>query len=89
MKAVLENMDEQGAFSQLLYGNGHGVALRHPTQEIDVGDLCYWDADGRATRILNVFDNKEVHFSRGGTSINRSGLRKTSGPNSKQLGKTL
>jgi len=58
-------MDEQRAFSQLLYGNGHGIALRHPTQDIDVGDLCYWDADGRATRILNVFDNTEVYCACG------------------------
>jgi hypothetical protein len=53
-------MDEQQAFSSLLYGSGHGIALRNPTQEIDVGDVCYWDMDGTATRIFNVFDNTVV-----------------------------
>jgi hypothetical protein len=53
-------MDEQQAFSRILYSSGHGIALRFPTQEIDVGDVCYWDTDGAATRIFNVFDNKDV-----------------------------
>jgi hypothetical protein len=53
-------MDEQQAFAELLHGSRHGIALRRPTQEIDVGDLCYWDTDGTASRILNVFENKEV-----------------------------
>ena len=58
----VQKMDEQQAFSQLLHNSGYGIALRHPTQEIDVGDVCYWDADGTATRIFNVFDNAEVHI---------------------------
>jgi hypothetical protein len=52
-------MEEQQAFSRMLYSSGHGIALRHPTQEINVGDVCYWE-DGIATRIFNVFDNKDV-----------------------------
>jgi len=54
-------MDEQHAFAQLLFDSGHGIALLRPTQELDVGDVCYWDTDGTAVRILNIFDNKEVH----------------------------
>jgi hypothetical protein len=53
-------MDDQQAFSELLSNTGFGIALRHPTQGIDVGDVCYWDADGAATRILNIWENKEV-----------------------------
>jgi len=59
-------MKEQQSFSELLQNNGHGIALRHPTQEINVGDICYWDEKGTATRILNVFDNSDV-CSRSGT----------------------
>lgn len=62
-------MDEQHAFSRLLHSSGHGIALRHPTQEIEVGDVCYWDADGTATRIFNVFDNAEVLTVVPGSSI--------------------
>jgi hypothetical protein len=54
-------MKEQQSFSELLQNNGHGIALRHPTQEINVGDICYWDEKGTATRILNVFENSDVH----------------------------
>lgn len=53
-------MKEQLSFSELLQKNPHGVALRNPTQEVDVGDICYWDAKGTATRILNIFDNSDV-----------------------------
>ena len=53
-------MDEQQAFSRLLYSSGHGIALRRPSQEIDVGDVGYWDTDGKATRIFNAFENAEV-----------------------------
>jgi hypothetical protein len=53
-------MDEQLAYSKLLHHTGNGLALKKPVQDVDVGDLCYW-ADGVATRILNVFDNKEVY----------------------------
>ena len=58
-------MENQQAFAKALHGNGYGVALYHPTQGIDVGDLCYWGTDGVATRILNIFDNAKVsspHF---------------------------
>jgi elongation factor P hydroxylase len=54
-------MDEQVDYSRLLHGSGHGIALRKATTDIDVGDLCYWNPDGRATKILNVFDNAEVY----------------------------
>jgi len=53
-------MAEQQEFAKLLYSRGLGIALRRPTQEIDVGDVCYWDTDGSAVRILNVFDNADV-----------------------------
>jgi hypothetical protein len=53
-------MEEQLEYSRLLHGSGHGIALRKPTQDIEVGDICYWNPDGKATRILNVFDNKQV-----------------------------
>jgi len=53
-------MKEQQSFSELLQKNAYGIALRHPTQEIDVGDICYWDAKGAATRILNIFENRDV-----------------------------
>lgn len=54
-------MEEQIAFSKLLYESSrHGIALRRPTQDINVGDLCYWSPNGTATRILNVFDNRQV-----------------------------
>jgi hypothetical protein len=53
-------MDEQLAYSKLLHATGHGIALRRPSQEVDVGDLCHWDPDGKPMRILNVFENKEV-----------------------------
>ena len=53
-------MKEQQSFSELLQNNGHGIALRNPTQDINVGDICYWDTRGTATRILNVFENKDV-----------------------------
>jgi hypothetical protein len=70
-------MEQQIAFSKLLHGSGHGIALKHPTQEIDIGDVCYWDADGKAVRILNVFDNTKVLFS--WISDNSSGWRKMTG----------
>jgi len=56
-------MTEQQEFAKLLYKQGLGIALRRPTQEIDVGDVCYWDSDGTAVRILNVFDNADVWAS--------------------------
>jgi len=55
-------MDEQEAFSTLLHKTGYGIALYHPVQAIDVGDLCYWDDKGKAVKILNVFDNSQVKF---------------------------
>jgi len=54
-------MEEQQAFAQLLFDSSHGIALLRPTQELDVGDVCYWDTDGTAVRILNIFENKEVY----------------------------
>jgi len=53
-------MDGQLEYAKLLHGAGHGVALRKPSLDVEVGDLCYWDPEGKATRILNVFDNREV-----------------------------
>jgi hypothetical protein len=53
-------MEEQQEYARMLHGSGHGIALRQPTHDVDVGDLCYWSPNGRATRILNIFDNKEV-----------------------------
>jgi hypothetical protein len=53
-------MNEQLEFSTLLHPCGHGIALRKEASQIDVGDICYWDQVGKATRILNIFDNKEV-----------------------------
>ena len=53
-------MEEQSEYARLLHPNGHGIALRNPTHDIDVGDLCYWSPEGKATRILNVFDNVQV-----------------------------
>ena len=55
-------MEEQLQFARLLHGSGHGIALRNPTHGVDVGDLCYWSPDGRASKILNIFDNKQVTF---------------------------
>ena len=60
-KQTCNIMKEQQSFSELLQNNGHGIALRHPTQEINVGDICYWDEKGTATRILNVFENSDVY----------------------------
>jgi hypothetical protein len=56
-------MEAQLQYSRLLHGSGHGIALRKPTQDINVGDVCYWTQDGKACRILNVFDNKQVSSS--------------------------
>lgn len=53
-------MDAQLEYSRLLHDSGHGIALRKPVQDIDVGDLCYWSPEGKAVRILNVFDNRQV-----------------------------
>ena len=53
-------MEEQREYARLLHSSGHGIALRQPTHDIDVGDICYWSAQGKALRILNVFDNKDV-----------------------------
>jgi hypothetical protein len=53
-------MDEQLAFARLLKYSGQGIALCRPSQDVDVGDICYWDSNGTATRILNVFENGEV-----------------------------
>ena len=73
-------MKEQQSFSELLQNNGHGIALRHPTQEINVGDICYWDEKGTATRILNVFDNSDVRVPFGDRiNANCSGSKRTVG----------
>ena len=64
-------MDEQLEFSRLLYNSVSGVALRKPTHGIDVGDLCYWSPEGKATRILNVFDNAQVSPHQRNRRINR------------------
>lgn len=56
-------MEAQLEYSRLLHGSGYGIALRKPSHDINVGDLCYWSPDGKASRILNVFDNKQVFSS--------------------------
>jgi len=53
-------MEEQRQFAKILHPNGHGIALRYETPDINVGDICYWDDAGKATRILNIFENKSV-----------------------------
>jgi hypothetical protein len=53
-------MEKQQEYARLLHGSGLGIGLWKPTYDIDVGDICYWSPDGKATRILNIFDNKEV-----------------------------
>jgi len=56
-------MDAQLQYSKLLHASNYGIALRKPSYDISVGDLCYWDQEGKATRILNIFDNYQVcHF---------------------------
>lgn len=68
-------------FSKLLQDAGEGIALCRPTQDIDVGDICYWDSNGSATRILNVFENREVGLVLIPGLI-LSGLKKTNGQSS-------
>jgi len=53
-------MDQQLEFARLLLPSGNGIPLRKPTHDIDVGDICYWSPEGKASRILNIFDNKQV-----------------------------
>jgi hypothetical protein len=53
-------MEAQLEYSRLLHSSGYGIALRRPSTEVDVGDLCYWNRDGEATRILNIFENRDV-----------------------------
>jgi len=53
-------MEEQHEYARLLSGSGHGLALKQPTYDVDVGDICYWSPTGKAIRILNIFDNKDV-----------------------------
>jgi len=55
-----KGMEEQRSFSKHLHPNGHGIALRHETADVTVGDICFWDEGGKATRILNIFENKDV-----------------------------
>ena len=56
-------MDQQLEFARLLQPSGNGIALRKPTLDIDVGDICYWTPEGKASRILNIFENKQVRTS--------------------------
>jgi len=53
-------MDAQLKYSDLLYTINYGIPLRKPSYDINVGDLCNWSQEGKATRILNIFDNHEV-----------------------------
>jgi len=53
-------MDQQLEFARLLQPSGNGIAILKATHDIDVGDICYWTPEGKATRILNIFDNRQV-----------------------------
>lgn len=55
-------MEAQLEYSRLLHGSGHGIALRKAPHDINVGDLCYWTPEGKACRILNIFDHREVCY---------------------------
>jgi serine/threonine protein kinase len=54
---------DQMKYSKLLYPMNYGIALRNPSDDISVGDLCFWDRHGKAMRILNIFENQEVCLS--------------------------
>jgi thioredoxin-like negative regulator of GroEL len=54
-------MDAQVKYSQLLLASNYGIALIRPSDYVTAGDVCFWDQQGKATRILNVFDNHQVH----------------------------
>jgi hypothetical protein len=56
-------MDTQIKYSKYLFASNYGIALQKPSY-INVGDLCFWDDEGRAVRILNIFDNQQVCLSR-------------------------
>ena len=60
MGEVPSAMEEQLEYARLLHGSGHGIALRKPTHDVEVGDVCYWSSEGKATRILNIFENIQV-----------------------------
>ena len=53
-------MDAQLKYAKLLHASNYGIALKKPCYDVNVGDLCYWDQEGKATRILNIFDNDQV-----------------------------
>jgi aspartokinase len=52
--------DETEEYARILRESGHGIALRKPTCDVDVSDLCYWSPEGEAARVFNIFDNKQV-----------------------------
>jgi serine/threonine protein kinase len=54
------SMETQIKYSKLLHPNNLGIALKYPSDNINVGDLCFWDEHGKAVRILNIFDNHKV-----------------------------
>jgi hypothetical protein len=56
-------MDAQVKYSSLLLASNYGIALKKPSYDITVGDVCFWDQEGKATRILNVFDNHQVQLT--------------------------
>jgi hypothetical protein len=62
-------METQIHYSNLLHGSNLGIALENPRDDIDVGDLCAWD-DGKAVRVLNIFENQEVRLSHAAVAIN-------------------
>jgi len=53
-------MEDQLEFARLLYGNGHGLGLKKATHDVEVGDICYWTPEGKACKMLNIFDNAQV-----------------------------
>jgi hypothetical protein len=57
-------MVTQMKYSKHLFSSNYGIALIKPSDVISVGDLCFWDKEGRATRILNIFDNHQVRLTR-------------------------
>jgi hypothetical protein len=60
---ALQNFLDARKYSEILYPRNYGIALKNPSDDISVGDLCFWDLHSKATRILNIFENQEVCLS--------------------------